>query len=129
MKTVKIIPAILLLFVSNSMSIAQVGRMSDPQEIAKWQSEHMFQNISSLTEEQKEKIQAINLEFAKKRIETRNNLRGNRIAMRDAMLKQRNEKQEKLKKVLTENQYQQLTQLMNDSIKGRRSSGPGRNNL
>ena len=128
----KFFHVILILFVSISVSMAQRGgnRTSDPEEIAQWQSERMFRNISSLTEEQKEKIHTINLEFVKKRIEIRNNLRGNRVMMRETMLKQRDKKQKQLKKVLSEEQYQQLTQLMNNnSIRGRRGAGPGRNNF
>lgn len=76
---------------------------STPEERAKIQTEWMIKSLQ-LTDSQKNTVEALNLEYAMK-METLKNLEGKRQKMKEAR-KISNEKDEKLKTILNEQQYQ-----------------------
>lgn len=84
------------MFSQNSM------KNSTPEERAKIQTEWMIKNLQ-LTDSQKDTVEALNLEYAMK-METLKNLGGKRQKMKEAR-KISNEKDEKLKTILNEQQH------------------------
>ena len=77
------------------------------EEMAEKQTKKMHE-LLNLTDEQKEKVRKINLKYAKKFKKRRESGAKNSEEMREHMMKLSNEKDEKLKKVLREDQYTRL---------------------
>ncbi|MEN7550211.1 hypothetical protein AAG747_19985 [Rapidithrix thailandica] len=109
------------------LSFAQ-GRKGNPgpEARAKRQSEHLFSQITSFSEDQKSKIQEINLRYAKLMQEKRQSNQEDREAMRAEMKALRKQKREEFKAIMTEEQYGQYVKLQKEQGKGNRGRKKGR---
>jgi len=105
--------ASMLFFISIQVAQAQPGgRMGaggDPEQVADRQTTQMTEWLE-LTEKQIPLVREINLKHAKKAQETRQVNQGDPDKMREAMKALRTERNEQLKGVLTEAQYQKLNE-------------------
>jgi len=95
-----IIAAFALLFVAGFAQAQRGGNMS-AEDIAARQTEEMTE-VLSLSDEKAEEVEAINLEYAQKWEEAREEVMGDRMAMRDTLMALRTEQLEALGEVLTE---------------------------
>src|SRR5680860_189712 len=86
------------------------GDMPSPEERAKQQTAQMTEHLK-LTDEQQKEVGDINLTYAKKMMEARQEAAGDRTAMRSNMEAMQKEKSEALKKVLTEDQFKTLEEM------------------
>ncbi|MCE5179196.1 MAG: hypothetical protein LLF81_08645 [Porphyromonadaceae bacterium] len=101
-KTIFILAMLVCVFSTNIFS-QNAMKNSTPEERAKIQTEWMIKSLQ-LTDSQKNTVEALNLEYAMK-MENLKNLEGKRQKMKEAR-KISNEKDEKLKTILNEQQYQ-----------------------
>jgi len=101
-KKIFILAMLVCVFSTNIFS-QNAMKNSTPEERAKIQTEWMIKSLQ-LTDSQKNTVEALNLEYAMK-METLKNLEGKRQKMKEAR-KISNEKDEKLKTILNEQQYQ-----------------------
>lgn len=92
----------LLFFATLTYAQPGGGNMT-AEERAQRQTDHMAETLA-LSDAQKEKIQEVNLTYAKKMEEARKEADGDWSAMRETMRTLRAEGQEELKKYLTEEQ-------------------------
>lgn len=110
-KTIKFLLVLAFFFLSLDLVEAQRGRFNqDPEKVAVRQTERMAEALA-LSDAQKEKIEAVNLEFAKKLQEVRKNANGDFAAARDKVQAIRAEHKEELKKYLTEEQFGKFEKL------------------
>ncbi len=101
------------------------GRMQmSAKEMAKKQTDWM-KGFLDLTKEQLTQIEKINLKYAEKLQAQRQSAMGNRDTMQSLMTKLTREKDEELKKVLTEDQYALLAKKRKETVQNRRG-GMGR---
>lgn len=100
-----------------------------PEEMAKRQTERMKKSLD-LNDTQAVKVGEINLKFIKKQAETRKNATEDRTAMREAMVKLRNERQTELKTAMSDAQYKKMLEqekeMMQKRGEGRGQKGEGR---
>lgn len=125
----RVIVLSLLLAMSVSFMNAQQRTPPSAEERAKNQTERL-NNLLTLSDDQKTKIQTINLELAKKMDEQMGN-RGDREAMRAKMQEMDTERTKKYKEVLTDEQfkkYEEDRKKREQEMQNRRGSGPGRRN-
>jgi len=129
MRTMKYLLSVftfLLLFASQLE--AQRGNWGrSPEERAEQQS-NMMRDSLALSDAQYEKVKEVNLEYAKKFDEMRNNAEGDWSAMREQMGALRQEQNEALKALLTTEQYekwQKIQEAMRQR-RGNRGRGGGR---
>jgi len=101
-KKIFILAMLVCVFSTNIFS-QNAMKNSTPEERAKIQTEWMIKSLQ-LTDSQKNTVEALNLEYAMK-MENLKNLEGKRQKMKEAR-KISNEKDEKLKTILNEQQYQ-----------------------
>jgi len=101
-KKIFILAMLVCVFSTNIFS-QNAMQNSTPEERAKIQTEWMIKSLQ-LTDSQKNTVEALNLEYAMK-MENLKNLEGKRQKMKEAR-KISNEKDEKLKTILNEQQYQ-----------------------
>lgn len=125
-KIQKSLTAVLALVLSLTFAYAQGpgprgGGYADrtPEEIAEQQTTRMTQQLA-LTEEQVAKVKELNLAFAQKMKENRDQTAADREAAREAMTANREAHGEALKNVLTEEQFQKWENAM-----GQRGPRPG----
>ncbi|MCC5928615.1 MAG: hypothetical protein JJU28_05155 [Cyclobacteriaceae bacterium] len=88
------------------------GAGNDPSVIAERQANHMKAELN-LSDEQYQKVLEINRAAAEKRIETREEVRQQRQAVRENMGDMHNERLEALKEVLTEEQLEKYRNMQN----------------
>ncbi len=94
-------------------------RRLDPKEMAKKQTEELKEALD-LDEKQETQIYAINLNSAEKMSAMREEMRssdGDRDSMREKMGKLRNEQNEEMKKVLSEEQYEKYQKYLEERRK------------
>ena len=115
---VGIIIACYVVFSPLAMAQGRYGRGDrlEPSERAEKQTQHMTSELS-LTEEQVSQVSAINLKYADKINEARDQNKDDHSGMRDAMMTMNSEKDEELKNVLTEDQYNDYEKLVQENHK------------
>ena len=112
--------SILLLFiilVSLTSLLAQggpgMGRPFDPARMAAAEKQLLLDSINGLNDDQKIIIEAIYEDYASSFSGARENMDpDNRSAMREKMMKIRDEKNEALKAVLTEDQFDRFSEIL-----------------
>lgn len=122
MKTpIKIFALIFIIQLSaTTLSSAQRGpRNMDPEKMAERQTEHLQESLN-LTDEQMEKVLALNLKYANKFSEERSQADSDRNARREAMETIQSEREEEMKAILTDEQFQKFTELKEHRPKGPR---------
>ncbi len=97
------------------------------EDMSKMQTERMKKELN-LSDKQTTEVSAINLKYAQKMKEQRKNSSGDRESMREEMETMREERNAEFKKVLTEEQYEQMLKNEEEMRKnrGRGPGGPGR---
>lgn len=104
------------------------GRQFDRDEMVKRQTKDMVENLS-LNEDQTKKVSELNEKYAEKMGEIFQNANGDFSGMREKMGKLREEKNEELKTVLTEEQFKKYLELeekrMEEMRQRRQNGGPG----
>jgi periplasmic protein CpxP/Spy len=105
----KIVMIVIGVVMGTTFTLAQPGRGyrdMNPEEIAKQQTERL-KEILDLNEDQEKQVYELNLETNKKRREMFADMResGNREGMRDKFAQIREEENEKMKEILTEEQW------------------------
>jgi hypothetical protein len=92
-----------------------------PEDVAEKQTQRMHEQLD-LSATQLTSVKAINLKYAEKMSEARENAAGDRSAMRTIMQDLRTQKNAELQGVLTEAQYKELEALMAEK-KDKRKGG------
>lgn len=124
-KTFKVLGiALIALFMVKAVS---AQRKMDPQRMADRQTKAITDNISGLSDQQKDSVKAINTDFAKMMSDAWSSSNGDRQGMREKMQTMRQDHDTRLKAVFTDDQYQQY-QKMEDSLRQARRGGRGGNN-
>ena len=118
------IAVVSVLLITTSVFAQQRQRMS-PEEMAKRQTEQMIEKLS-LTDDQKVKVEAINLKYAKIQSEMMQADQGDRQARQGEMRKNREAKDAELKEVLTPEQYELYQQLQEQQRQQRSGGGERR---
>jgi hypothetical protein len=103
------------------------GRMS-PEDRAKMFSQRMEQQISGLTDQQKDSIEAINLDISRAMQAAFEQNQGDRDAMRSAMQSLQQQRDERLKAVLNDDQYKQYQDMMQNMRRNFRGNNGGGGN-
>lgn len=98
------------------------GMGRDPEKRAEQQTATMTEKLS-LSEAQTAKVKEINLKYATKIKEVRDNAGGDREAMRAAMTALRDEQDKELKAVLTDEQWQQWVKIREEQRRNRGGFG------
>lgn len=96
----------------------------NPEQMAERQTSQMVEKLN-LDEVQTAKVKEINLTFAKKMHEVREENKDNRDAMKEIVTAVENEKAAEMKTVLTAKQYKTFENMQNEQTgrKGRKGSG------
>jgi periplasmic protein CpxP/Spy len=121
--TLKIAGIALIMMATVQISFAQ-GRM-DPSQRAQMLTQRMEQQITGLSDTQKDSIQVINNDFAKAMSDVFQNSNGDRDAMRAAMGPIRDDREKRLKAVLTDDQYKQYQDMMQNMRRNYNGGGGG----
>ena len=124
MKTsIKIILGGLFLMLTTFPMFGQPGGrdMPSPEERAKRQTAHMTEELK-LTSEQEKEVGDINLTYANKMKDARDEAAGDRTAMRAKMEAMMKEKSEALKEVLTEEQIKSFEEMESQNGQGRQGN-------
>ncbi len=101
------------------------GRMQmSAADLAEKQTKWMS-DILDLSERQLQKVKEINMKYAEKMMNERQSAVGNREAMRSLMMKLTKEKDEELKKVLTDDQLALLQKKRREAMQNRKGGGMG----
>jgi hypothetical protein len=108
-------------------SAQQVGERPkmDPQQMAQKQTEQIKRSVTNLTPDEESKILAVEQDFAKAAQDARTNSNGDRDAMRAKMQPLRQDRDAKIKGILTSDQYAEY-QKMEESrqqMGGKRTGG------
>lgn len=123
---------IALALVLSFSAIAQQGdgrrRNMDPKEMAERQTNQMKESLE-LTDKQLPKVEALNLKYAEKMGEARDEVGEDREAMRSAMTEIIKEKDVELKKILTEEQWTKFEKERKERMQNRRGGGVGRRGI
>lgn len=122
--TFKILALTFLLCAAFLNAEAQRGDWnSDPEQRAEQQTARMKEQLS-LSDKQAEKVKAINLKYANKMKETRDaNTGDDWQAMRETIMKLRQEQDEELKGVLTTEQFENWQKIREEQRQQRGSRG------
>ena len=94
-----------------------------PEDMAKRQTE-MVKTATGINDATEKKVYDINLKYAKKMAEMRE--KGDRDSMRDAMMKQRTERDAEIKGLLTADQYKKYAAQQEEMRKNRQGGGGSR---
>ncbi len=122
MKISKFFSLACLLFLTFTYASAQRGGWSNasPEDRAKQQTDMMAEKLS-LSKKQTKKVGEINLKYAGKMKDAfDNNQDGDRAAMREAMMKLRQEQNGELKSVMTTQQFEQWQEIQTEQRNRRR---------
>lgn len=95
-----------------------------PEERANWQTTNMTQQLG-LSDAQVAKVKDINLKYAAKMKEARDNANGDRNAMRTTMGAMRTEQDKELQTVMTTEQWQKWVTFRDTQRANRGNAGPG----
>ena len=116
----------LFLFMGFNADAQRRGGPPNAEEMANKQTEHMTEELS-LSTDQVAKVEAINLDYAKRIQAAREENAGNRSAMKEIMTAIENEKAAEMKTVLTEDQYKSFEEMQANQAKpkGRRGGNRG----
>ena len=119
----------LLLFVFSLTTVTMAqdnGRRDfDPKEMAKRQTEELTKALG-LTKDQQKKVLDLNNETAEKMTAMRGQRgEGDREAMREKMMKIREDEQKEMKKILNDNQYKKYEKYLEERRSKRGHGGPG----
>jgi hypothetical protein len=125
MKLLTITLSLFVLFSTSLFAQGQRGEPKDPKAIALEQTQMMKEKLN-LTEEQEALILALNEEFAVKRNKLRAENKENRTQMRSAMKTTFVDQDQKMKEILTEDQYATFQEMRSE--RNRRRVGKMRKN-
>jgi len=100
----------------------------DPEELAERQTTQMKESLE-LTAEQLPNVEKLNLEYAGKMKEARDQAGDDREAMRSTMTEMMKEKDVKMKKILTADQWTKFEADRKERIQNRRGGGGGRRGI
>lgn len=100
------------------------GRDMNPEQRAERQTTQMKQDLA-LSDAQAAKVQEINLKYANKAKEAREKADGNWEGMRETMTAMRQEQDKELQTVLTQEQWQQWSKLVEERRANRGDMGRG----
>lgn len=122
--SIKFLAIIALFFTFNFAANAQrgVGQQHDPKQMAERQTTQMVEQLT-LDETQTAKVKEINLTYAKKMQEAREDHKDNREAMKEIGAAINLEKSTEMKQVLTEAQFKAYEEMQ--VKKGRGKGGKG----
>lgn len=122
--SIKFLAIIALFFTFNFAANAQrgVGQQHDPKQMAERQTTQMVEQLT-LDETQTAKVKEINLTYAKKMQEAREDNKDNREAMKEIGAAINLEKSTEMKQVLTEAQFKAYEEMQ--VKKGRGKGGKG----
>ena len=120
---------LLSVFVFTVVSTAQDRgqRNFDPKEMAKRQTEELTK-VLDLNKDQQKKVLELNTEAGEKMSAMRNDMMsggGDREAMREKMMKIREDQNKEMKKILTEDQYKKYEKYLEERRSQRGQRGPG----
>jgi Spy/CpxP family protein refolding chaperone len=132
-KSISLIATIFMLLIFNASVIAQQGQgrgrgNMDPEEFAKRQTTQMKESLE-LTAEQLSEVEKLNLEYAEKMKEAREQAGDDREAMRSAMMEMVKAKDVKMKKILTAEQWTKFEAERKERMQNRRGGGGGRRGI
>lgn len=101
-------------------------RNIDPEEMAKRQTAQL-KEVLELTGKQNELVYQLNLETAKKTRSLRDEMQGSNSfeGMREKMVKLREEQNERMKKILTSEQWKKYEKFQEERRAGRQQRRPG----
>lgn len=102
----KLVMVLISAFMVSSIALAQNRQQMSAEEMASKQTDRMSECLS-LSNDQKSKIKALNLKYAKKHQETRQQNKAVREAKRAEMQKLQEQKDAELKTILTDEQFKQ----------------------
>ena len=120
---------LLSVFVFTVVSTAQDRgqRNFDPKEMAKRQTEELTK-VLDLNKDQQKKVLELNTEAGEKMSAMRNDMMsggGDREALREKMMKIREDQNKEMKKILTEEQYKKYEKYLEERRSQRGQRGPG----
>lgn len=120
--------SILLVFMAVvAMAQPPQGGQFSPEDMAKSQTEQMTKDLK-LNEQQVEKVSALNTKYMENMQSIFQNAGGDREQMREKMEAFRTERNDELKKILTEEQFKKYQELENERMQQRRANRPPMNN-
>ena len=124
MKTLKSFALIAgLAFISFGTSAQEGGNKMTPQQMAQKQTDMIKQNVTGLTADQESKILAVEQDAATAMQDARNSSNGDRDAMRAKMKPIRENKDAKIKAILTADQYAQYQKMEEEHQRGGKRAG------
>ncbi|HTA83540.1 MAG TPA: hypothetical protein VK783_11415 [Bacteroidia bacterium] len=122
MKTLKTLALASMCIVALSAS-AQEHQKMDPNQMAQKQTDNIKQHVTGITPDEESKILVIEQDFSKAAQDARASSNGDRDAMKTKMESLRQERDTKLKGVLTADQYTQYTQMPKEQWGGGKKGG------
>ncbi|MGP8217231.1 MAG: hypothetical protein ACLQQ4_16800 [Bacteroidia bacterium] len=90
---------------------AQERTPMDPQQMARKQTDNIKKNVTGITPDQESKILAVEQEFSQAMQDARNSSNGDREAMRSKMQPLKENRDAKIKGILTSDQYAQYQKM------------------
>ncbi len=117
------IVALLFLSISAQTNAQPQHQKFSAEDMSEKQTEMMKKELN-LSDEQTTEVSAINLKFAKKMDEQRENSSGDRESMHEEMEKMREERNAELKEVLSEKQYKTMLE-KEEEMRKNHKGGPG----
>jgi len=109
---------VLALGLSSSIVGQGPNRGGSPKDMAEMQTEHMKTDLG-LSEDQVVKVGAVNLKYAKKHEELRDQESVDKDTMQETMEKMNDERNVEMKKILSEEQYQKFLEKEEEMRKNR----------
>lgn len=117
----KALGLVLVILLSSGAVYAQKAKV-DGKSGATPQTEQMIKDLK-LTDKQAADLKSLNEEFATKMKNDRESAKADRQKMRDNMKQMREDRNAKIKKILTDEQYQQYLKMEKDHHKDMRKGG------
>jgi protein CpxP len=117
MKTLKVL-AIATICCLTTHTWAQEREKMDPQQMAQKQTDNIKQHVTGITSDQEAKILVVEQDFSKAAQDARASSNGDRDAMRSKMAPLREDRDTKIKAILTDAQYTQYTQMEKERQQG-----------
>lgn len=130
MKKIKKFAWVLILLVVAANTVFAQRRTMEPEEKAKFQTERQ-KTILSLSDQQLETVEKLNLERARKIEDLRAGVRGDRVKNRQEMIAIQEEYDTQMLAILDESQKAKYTELRENRkarMDSKRTNGRGRNN-
>lgn len=124
MDNLKYMVAFGLVLTLTSLAFSQTrqrdGQGFNPGQMIEAEKKEVYEKLSNLTEDQKEVIEIVYDDYAEALGKLREEANGDFQAMRTKMMSVREEKDESMKAVLTEEQYKEYSALMEERRQRRR---------